>query len=78
MALLITHPDYMQDPAVLAAYERFLDTFRDDSGAWRVLPRDVSDWWRRRAASRIVSGDGPVRIVGPAAHEAEIAMLGGH
>jgi hypothetical protein len=78
MALLITHPDYMQDPAILAAYERFLDTFRDDSGAWRVLPRDVSDWWRRRAASNIVSGDGTARIVGPAADEAEIAMLGGH
>jgi hypothetical protein len=76
MALLITHPDYMRDSASLAAYERFLGAFGDDSGTWRALPRDVSDWWRRRAASTIVTGDGAPRIVGPAAGEAEIAMLG--
>jgi hypothetical protein len=77
MALLITHPDYMVDSASLAAYERFLAAFGDDSGAWRALPRDVSDWWRRRAASTIVSDDGAPRIVGPAAREAEVVMLGG-
>jgi hypothetical protein len=76
MALLITHPDYMLDSASLAAYERFLGTFGDDSGTWRALPRDVSDWWRRRAASTIATGDGAPRVVGPAAGEAEIAMLG--
>jgi hypothetical protein len=78
MTLLITHPDYMQDAASLAAYQRFLDVFGDDSGAWRALPRDVSDWWRRRAASTIVRDEGVLRIVGPAARDAEIAMLGNH
>jgi hypothetical protein len=76
MALLITHPDYMRDVASLEAYERFLIAFSDDSGAWRALPRDVSDWWRRRAASTIVSDEGVLRILGPAAPDAEIAMLG--
>jgi hypothetical protein len=78
MALLITHPDYMRDVASLEAYERFLSAFSDDSGAWRALPRDVSDWWRRRAASTIVRDEGVLRIVGPAAPDAEIAMLGNH
>ena len=78
MALLITHPDYMRDVASLEAYERFLSAFSDDSGAWRALPRDVSDWWRRRAASTIVSDDGAPRIVGPAAREGKLAMLGSH
>ena len=78
MALLITHPDYMRDVASLEAYERFLSAFSDDSGAWRALPRDVSDWWRRRAASTIVSDNGAPRIVGPAAREGKLAMLGSH
>jgi hypothetical protein len=76
MALLITHPDYMRDVASLEAYERFLSAFSEDSAAWRALPRDVSDWWRRRAASTIVTGGGAPRIAGPAEREAEIAMLG--
>jgi hypothetical protein len=77
MALLITHPDYMLESDRLGAYERFLRAFEDDPGVWRALPHDVSDWWRRRAASNIVIGDGVPRIVGPAAREAEISMLGG-
>jgi hypothetical protein len=76
MALLITHPDYMRDVASLKAYERFLSAFSDDSGVWRALPQDVSDWWRRRAASTIVTDGGTPRVAGPAEREAEIAMLG--
>jgi hypothetical protein len=76
MALLITHPVYMRDSASLAAYERFLRAFEDDPGVWRALPRDISDWWRRRAASRIVTGQGELRVVGPADREAVINMLG--
>jgi hypothetical protein len=75
MALLITHPDYMVDSAPRAAYKRFLEAFADDSGMWRALPREVSDWWRRRAASTIVN-DGSPRLVGPAEHDATISMLG--
>jgi hypothetical protein len=76
MALLITHPDYMLDSAKLAAYERFLGAFGDDSGVWRALPGDVNDWWRRRAASKIVANGDGLHVEGPAAREAEIAMLG--
>lgn len=72
MALLITHPDYMQEPARLDAYARFLDAVGGD-GAWRALPREVSAWWRRRAASSLErDGDG-WRIAGPAAGEAAVA-----
>ena len=55
MALMITHPDYIDEPGLLAAYERLLDQFANDDTAWRALPRDVSAWWRRRAASRLTS-----------------------
>jgi hypothetical protein len=77
MALLITHPDYMLDSTSLGAYERFLDAFSGAAGLWRALPRDVSDWWRRRAESTIVTDEDALRVVGPAAGEARIAMLGG-
>jgi hypothetical protein len=76
MALLITHPDYMLENSELAAYERFLAAFDGDPGVWRALPGTVSDWWRRRAASRIEMTDGTPRVQGPAAGEAEISMLG--
>ncbi len=72
MALILTHPDYMIDGAVLQAYVRFLDAFSGDGTAWRALPRDVAAWWRRRAASHVEpAGDG-WRVVGPAAGEASI------
>jgi hypothetical protein len=73
MALLIVHPDYMLEPARVAAYARFLDRFAGDDSAWRALPRDVSAWWRRRACSRIErDDDGSWRVSGPAAGEARI------
>ena len=72
MALMLTHPDYMTDLAIEAAYVSFLDEFRRDPSAWRALPRDVAGWWRRRAASHLEpSGDG-WRVVGPAASDAAI------
>jgi hypothetical protein len=74
MALLITHPDYFIDGKLVPFYERFLARFADDPSAWRALPRDVSAWWRRRAASRLELTDGEWRIVGPAADEGRVAF----
>jgi hypothetical protein len=72
MALMITHPDYV-DQRVLKAYRSLLQQFADDSSAWRPLPRDISAWWRRRAASQIERTSDGWRVVGPAAGEATIA-----
>jgi peptidoglycan/xylan/chitin deacetylase (PgdA/CDA1 family) len=76
MALLITHPDYMLDAGPRAAYERFLAAHAGDRRAWRPLPRDVSSWWRRRAASTLEPVHGEWRVSGPAAGEAAIAFAG--
>lgn len=54
MALLITHPDYLRTERLIRNYRTLLDSFKDDELAWRALPRDVSDWWRRRAATQLV------------------------
>jgi hypothetical protein len=72
MALMITHPDYLLEQAFLDRYQRFLEGLAAHEGAWRALPREVAEWWRRRAASSIVrSGDG-WRVQGPAEPEASV------
>jgi peptidoglycan/xylan/chitin deacetylase (PgdA/CDA1 family) len=75
MGLLLTHPDYLIDPARLQEYERFVTHVSGDTTAWIALPRDVSDWWRRRAASTLEPSGDTWHVVGPAAGEARV-MLG--
>ncbi len=72
MALIITHPDYMVDDRSIAAYRALLQRFAADPTAWRVLPSQVSAWWRRRTASQVQRTQGGWRVVGPAADEASI------
>jgi hypothetical protein len=72
MALLLTHPDYMLSRERLDAYAAFLDEFHGNETVWHVLPREVSAWWRRRAASRIERDGDEWRVVGPAAGEARL------
>ncbi len=77
MALIDTHPDYMLDDRVLRAYGRLLERYADDASAWKPLPRELSDWWRRRAASRIERSGGDWVVTGPAAAEAQIELVEG-
>jgi len=77
MALIDTHPDYLLETRIMGAYARFLERFSDDETAWTALPSQVSAWWRRRAASRVLrSGDGWV-VSGPAATEARVELCRG-
>jgi hypothetical protein len=75
MALLIVHPDYMLEDRPLRAYDRFLSAYGSDATAWRALPREVSAWWRRRAATSLEFVAGAWRASGPAAAEAAIAFI---
>lgn len=72
MALVLTHPDYVGNEYLLEGYRRLLAEFADDTTAWKVLPREVSGWWRARRASGIENADGVWRVVGPAAAEARV------
>jgi peptidoglycan/xylan/chitin deacetylase (PgdA/CDA1 family) len=72
MALLVTHPDYIDKPNLLESYERFLEAFASDSTAWKALPNEVSSWWRRRAESSLQEVDGEWRVVGAAEDEARV------
>src|SRR6202042_1896818 len=77
LALIDTHPDYLVDATILSAYGKFLDRYASDETAWKALPREVSSWWRRRAASSLERDGSGWRVVGPAAGEARGRLYGG-
>ena len=74
MAMIDTHPDYLIESVIFTAYTRFLDRFAGDPTAWKALPRDISSWWRRRAASTLEHTVGGWRIVGPAADDGRVVF----
>jgi peptidoglycan/xylan/chitin deacetylase (PgdA/CDA1 family) len=48
---LVTHPDneYLGRPVIGQAYREVLDAVAHRNDVWVALPRDIADWWRRRA-----------------------------
>jgi peptidoglycan/xylan/chitin deacetylase (PgdA/CDA1 family) len=78
MALVVTHSDYVGNPYLLDAYRHLLAEFADDSTAWKALPREVSDWWRRRADSSLEEVDGQWTVVGPAKGDARVEFSSPH
>jgi hypothetical protein len=77
MAMIDTHPDYLVDERIFRAYARFLERFADDATAWQALPREVSAWWRRRAASWLEHDGSTWRVAGPAELEGRVTFEGG-
>jgi hypothetical protein len=67
MALVLTHPDYVDDPRVTDGYRLLLKAYRDDPTVWWALPREVAAWWQRRAESTIEHTDVGWVVRGPAA-----------
>jgi hypothetical protein len=49
MALVNTHPDYLQAPEHLAIYEAFLRAMAEKANYWHTIPRNVARWWKQRA-----------------------------
>jgi peptidoglycan/xylan/chitin deacetylase (PgdA/CDA1 family) len=64
--VLTVHPDYMTSAARLDLYRAVLGRLTEDDAAWKALPGDVSDWWRRRSESEIHEEGGLIEISGPA------------
>jgi peptidoglycan/xylan/chitin deacetylase (PgdA/CDA1 family) len=75
MALIDTHPDYLVDRRIFAAYEHFIAEFASDESAWRALPKEVSSWWRRRAGSTLERQGDRWQVIGPAATEARVELI---
>jgi hypothetical protein len=59
MAFLNAHPDYLRESKHYAVYETFLSAIQQYAECWHALPREVAEWWRKRAAVQIAwDGDG--------------------
>ena len=70
--VLTVHPDYVTSAERLDLYRAVLSRLVEDEQAWKALPCDVSDWWRRRSQSQIrEQADGP-EISGPARADAAV------
>jgi peptidoglycan/xylan/chitin deacetylase (PgdA/CDA1 family) len=48
MALLVTHPDYLDTPQKLDVYRRYLQFLTEQKDCWHALPGTVAAWWRIR------------------------------
>jgi len=64
LAMLITHPDYLNSADRMDQYRQFCEQVAADSDKWSAVPRDVATWWRQRQAT-VIGDDG--QLVGPAA-----------
>jgi peptidoglycan/xylan/chitin deacetylase (PgdA/CDA1 family) len=53
MALMLTHPDYLDSPRLLDLYRRFLARVREHEDNWHALPREVAAWWMKREQSHL-------------------------
>lgn len=72
LAMLITHPDYLNSQSRQDEYRRFCEHVANSPDKWLALPREVAAWWRQREASTIQQGG---RISGPAAERGRVVSL---
>jgi len=76
--VLTVHPDYMTSAARLDLYRAVLSRLSEDQDAWKALPGNLSDWWRRRSESELRDQGDRLEISGPARDDAAVgsAALG--
>lgn len=75
MAMLITHPDYLDTDSKIAAYRNLLEKARTMNGMWHALPSEVAQWWRMRDVSSLVDANGEAAVDGPARTRGRAAEL---
>lgn len=75
MALLVTHPDYLDTPQRLDLYREFLEHLAEQSDCWNALPHEIASWWRQRENLEIVTDDDSCEVIGPIAERARICSL---
>ncbi|MCA9184726.1 MAG: hypothetical protein R3E01_07565 [Pirellulaceae bacterium] len=75
MALLITHPDYLDSHGSLAIYQRFLEHVHTQTDLWKALPKDIARWWVARQASTVDSQSDGGAVAGPAAELGQVTTL---
>ncbi|WP_153557020.1 polysaccharide deacetylase family protein [Roseimaritima sediminicola] len=48
MALMLTHPDYLDTEPRRQLYQEFLEHLAEQTDCWQALPSEVARWWRQR------------------------------
>lgn len=69
MAMLITHPDYLDSPQRLDIYQRFCQHICEAPDPWLALPGEIATWWRARQNSKV---DTEGVIQGPTAERGRV------
>lgn len=59
MAMLVTHPDYLDTPGRLRPYRDFLGYLAEQSDCWTTLPREIAAWWRIRDSLTVRANEPP-------------------
>jgi hypothetical protein len=72
LALLITHPDYLDSPKRQDEYRRFCEYVAMMEDKWLALPCEIAAWWRQRDSSSVRSNQ---TIEGPAAQRGRTVSL---
>jgi hypothetical protein len=57
----------------LDLYRAVLSRLTEDQEAWKALPGDLSDWWRRRSESEFRAKGDRLEISGPARDDAAVS-----
>jgi hypothetical protein len=74
MALVLTHPDYLDRGPIAQAYEELLARYAGDPSLWGALPIEVARWWQRRHRSFVERTVDGWRVVGPASGDATVLV----
>jgi len=75
MALMITHPDYLDTAAALKVYDEFLKHLGEQENGWSALPHEIASWWRHRDAMQVQTCNSASVITGKYAERAGLATL---
>ncbi len=73
----LSHPDlgYLADRRNETSYREFLEVLRSQDDIWHALPREVSRWWRARAAGESLPGLALARGRLATAHGSNLAVI---
>lgn len=72
MAMLVTHPDYLDVQSRLNVYRQLLEHLQQLSDTWCTLPQPIAEWWRERDQSQI---DAQENVEGPACDRGRVCRL---
>ncbi len=75
MALMLTHPDYLDTSWRQQVYETFLKHLAAQPDCWCTLPRNIATWWRQRNALQNPADGSPAAPSDSPMHQARVVSL---